>query len=85
MNGRNLSNVVLDTSKPLVEEYRDDILDGVLTIKAQGKRMKAEEWNSDALYSIEPVGFKDTQVTLVPYCNWGNRGSGEMAVWIKTL
>ncbi len=84
-NGRNLSNVFLDTSKPLVEEYRDDILDGVLTIKAQGKRMKAEEWNSDALYSTEPVGFKDTQVTLVPYCNWGNRGSGEMAVWIKTL
>ena len=82
-NGENLSNIYVDTSKPLVEEYREDVLGGVRTIKAKGKRLKASDWKGDDLYSREPVGLKDVDLTLVPYCNWGNRGSGEMMVWIK--
>ncbi len=84
-NGENLSNIFVDNTKPLIEEYRDDILGGVLTIKAQGKRMNEEEWETDALYSKEEVSIEDIELTLVPYSNWGNRETGEMAVWIKIL
>ena len=84
-NGENLSNLFLDIRQPLKEYFREDLLGGVTVIVAKGKRMKAQEWKGDALYADEPVGMEEKEITFVPYCNWGNRIPGEMAVWVKTI
>lgn len=84
-NGKNLSNLFIDNNKPLIEEYRKDILGGVLTIKAQGMKIREKDWQGDLLYSNEQVSLEETELTLVPYCNWGNRETGEMSVWMKLL
>ena len=84
-NGENLSNLFADVHAPLEEIYDETLLGGVVKIKAKGKRMCAKEWESDALYLKRPVGFEETELTLVPYCNWGNRIKGEMAVWMKAI
>ncbi len=84
-NGENLSNLFIDTKKPLEEYYEENLLKGVVIVKAKGRRMREKEWNTNALYGIKPVGFEDTELTFVPYCNWGNRKTGEMAVWVKAI
>lgn len=84
-NGENLSNVFADTTKPLQEQYIEDILGGVTVIKAQGKRIRRKDWDANKLYASVPVTMEDAELTLVPYANWGNRGAGEMAVWMKVL
>lgn len=82
-NGENLGSLFVDVTKP-IRETKDDALGGTLKLTAQGKRMKEKDWGK-GLYGTVPVGFEETELTLVPYCYWGNRGAGEMAVWMKML
>ena len=84
-NGSNLSNLYLDVSEALTEEYREDILGGVTIIKAKGKRVETAAWSDGRLYAPRPVSFKEAELSFVPYCNWGNRGYGEMSVWVRSL
>ena len=42
-------------------------------------------WEDGSLYGERKPVFEDTVWKAVPYCNWGNRKTGEMAVWIKEL
>lgn len=83
-NGENLSNLFVNTTEALKEEWSQELLGGVLTIKARGKRLKAEEWKGTELYGTQVLPYEETELTFVPYANWGNRAQGEMAVWVKT-
>ena len=84
-NGKNLSNIFIDTDKPLVEVYEKDTLGGIIAIYGEGKCIDDSEWENDNLYSTKKLSLKPIKLKFVPYCNWGNRKSGEMSVWIKTL
>lgn len=84
-NGSNLAGVYIDVTEALEEEYCSDILGGVTVIKAKGKRVETASWDDGKLYAPRPVKFENTNLTFVPYCNWGNRGYGEMSVWVKSL
>jgi hypothetical protein len=59
--------------------HRDDLLGGVTTITCQGQRTEGE---SD-LYHEDAYAEKARQLNFVPYYAWGNRGKGEMAVWVR--
>ena len=37
----------------------------------------------DPLYTFVPPKYHDTPIILVPYYYWGNRGEGEMSVWMN--
>lgn len=50
-------------------------------IKLPAKRLCDIE--TDSLYTkYQPAEYKDTDLTLVPYFAWNNRGEGEMRVWL---
>ena len=59
------------------------VIGGVTVIKAKGKRVETVSWRDGKLYAPRPVTFEKAKLTFVPYCNWGNRGYGEMSVWVK--
>lgn len=84
-NEENLSKLFVDTKEPLEEVFKEDVLDGIVVVKAKGKRLQEKEWDDDRLYAVKPVSFEETELTFVPYCNWGNRSAGEMAVWVKAI
>ncbi len=84
-NGKNLSGIFLDTTAGLKENYRKDLLKGAAEITARGKRVVKKDWDRESLYRLTPVELEETEVKFVPYCHWGNRKTGEMAVWVKTL
>lgn len=84
-NGDNLSGLYIDADTSLEEEYCADILGGVTVIKAKGKRVETVSWRDGKLYAPRPVTFEKAKLTFVPYCNWENRGYGEMSVWVKAL
>ena len=83
-NGENLSALFVDTKEGLKEEYREDLLNGTLMLHAKGKRM-IEDWEEETLYSDRTYQWEEVDLTFVPYCYWGNRGYGEMMVWVKEL
>lgn len=64
--------------KVTVGEYLPDELSGIRKLYAEGYR----ETVNEELYSFERQETQPSQVTLVPYYTWGNRGLNQMRVWI---
>lgn len=84
-NGNRLAGIYIDTAQSLEEKYEESFLDGTCIIKAKGKKISARGWEEHMLYSQKPPVLEDIDLQFIPYCYWNNRGSGEMAVWIKYL
>lgn len=81
-NGKYLSSVYVDTSKP-PHIHWEDILGGTLVIEADGKKIVRENWKSRELYAEHDVKLKNIKMTFIPYAYWNNRREGEMEVWVK--
>lgn len=76
-NGDQLWNLAVKTGSAQVEHHAD-LLCGVTTITCEGLREVGE---SD-LYTQQLPDVQPQQLTFVPYYAWGNRGMGEMMVWV---
>lgn len=79
-NGACLAGLRIDSGQPLSEDW-EPILDGTVTVTAQGWRLDREAFGP-GLYSTSPPKRIPAQLKFVPYCFWGNRTPGEMAVWV---
>ncbi|RPE46187.1 hypothetical protein EDD90_9518 [Streptomyces sp. Ag109_O5-1] len=86
--GGGLDDIVLDPSRPLAVKHRPDLLGGVTTVVAAGRRRRIPDrgwWpyptasGSDPEPDGEPV-----ELTAVPYPVWANREDGSMRVWLPT-
>lgn len=84
-NGKNLASCYIDTKAEPEETYEKDLLGGVVSITVKGKRISDAGWSEEELYGEQKITLEDTKLKAVPYCNWGNRRTGEMAVWVKEL
>lgn len=77
-NGDKLWSIAL-TSDGVQTEYCSDLLGGVTTLTADGCREEViDELYSEAIPKTTPA-----VLTFVPYYAWGNRGKGEMSVWVR--
>jgi len=84
-NKDNLSSIYVDTSSTPVEKYDKELFGGTTVIKLQGKKIINDNWDENQLYGIQKPIYEDIELKAVPYCYWGNRKPGEMAVWIRSL
>jgi DUF1680 family protein len=83
-NGSNLGAFYIDPSAEFQEEWREDILGGVMLIRCKGKKLSAPGMTGTFSGTVPPC-FEDVDLTAVPYGLWGNRQNGEMLVWIHAL
>jgi len=81
-NSENLASLSLDTKSPLEEIWRDDLLGGLMMIKAKGKKL-IEPAAPDSFSEKFIPQSKDVKITAIPYGLWCNRTPGEMLVWIR--
>lgn len=77
-NGSRLWNLSVRPNTA-VAQYHADLLGGVTAITCQGQR---EDMESDLYTEAVPAAVPQ-QLTFVPYYAWGNRGAGEMSVWVR--
>lgn len=77
-NGADLAALLIDPSQPL-QAWPD-----TLAITAQGFRIDGENFGGKLYSNQRPVSIP-TALRFTPYCRWGNRESGEMAVWVKYI
>ncbi|MDC2954288.1 glycoside hydrolase family 127 protein [Streptomyces gilvifuscus] len=87
--GGGLDDIVLDTSRPLAVKHRPDLLGGVTTVVAAGRRRRTPDrgwWpyaSADTAAAPEPDG-EPVELTAIPYYAWANREDGSMRVWLPT-
>lgn len=83
-NGPLLQDFTVDPHIPPAEE-ENELFDGFIALRVTGSRSKMEEWPEDLLYRpFRPDEREPSQLRLLPYFLWNNRGVGEMAVWLHT-
>mgnify|MGYP002511034218 CR=1 FL=1 len=82
-NGDLLQDIYLKRESEFDISYEKELLNGVVTITADGKRLSTGDWKEDVLYKpcFEET-FKEQKLKFIPYYSWSNRGAGEMLVWV---
>lgn len=79
-NGATLQALKISRQSEIKETWeKEGILKGTVTLTVQGER----ESVSDELYSFDAPKTTPVTVKAVPYYIWGNRGKGQMRVWIR--
>lgn len=82
-NGDNLAGLLLDSNAALTEAW-EDFLGGTVAVTAQGWRLDRTDFGP-GLYRSRPPKRTPATLKFVPYCFWGNRTPGEMAVWVRYI
>lgn len=85
--GGPLTALAIDTQAPLTASYDPQLLGGCVVIEGSAIREGVRDWQ-DALYLPldEDDGKRHEQraaFRAIPYYLWGNRGEGEMTVWVR--
>lgn len=80
-NGKMVSSLYVDTSVQPEEIKLDFLPQGMCALKVKGWRRT--ETQPDILYSSCAPVYAPATLTLIPYCQWNNRGEGEMQVWLN--
>ena len=70
------SNIILNTNTSFTNEYRVDLLNGVVVLKAEASAV--------IIKNDENISTVKQSFTAIPYYSWANRGTGEMMVWFPT-
>jgi len=84
-NGHNLSALTLDVGAGFETEAAPELLPGAVKILARGAR-RSEPVAADAPYRVAGAALPAREavtIVAVPYHLWGNRGAGEMTVWVR--
>lgn len=81
-NEAGLAGVFVDTSAPITEEWRLDLLGGTAVVKLRGKLLLPR--GETAVCDAPPIAV-ERELTCIPYGSWGNRKPGEMIVWLHAL
>lgn len=83
-NGSQLQQIYLKEEPKFRTEFQPELLKGIMTIKADGKRVSSRGWEGEGLYrTYTGKQFEDTELKFIPYYAWTNRMPGEMAVWVR--
>ena len=81
-NGPDLHCIQVTDKAVFKEEYRPDLLRGVVVLESVGRKQKTEEDRPLYSDSVEEC-YEEKKLTWIPYYAWANRGPGEMMVWVR--
>ncbi len=81
-NGAPLAALSMRANAAWTARYDADLLGGIVVLEGEGWRDAADDW-SDEPYRPYRRAVLPTTLRAVPYAVWGNRGVGEMAVWLR--
>ena len=83
-NGTHLDQLLLARDSEWHMAKHATLPGGAIRLRTAALRATDADWNDQLYRSIAP-GYQRATVTAVPYCDWDNRGQGEMRVWLRCL
>jgi len=79
-NGGKVTDLALPREAELKESFEEDLLGGVVTVSAAGRRRTSHEWKDELYRPVKPE--KEVILKAVPFYAKDNREAGEMLVWM---
>jgi len=83
-NQVSLGTVVLPRTATFCTELDRNLAGGVVKVMTEGLAHKPADWAHQLYQPSDASAPTKVQLTAVPYAIWGNRGLGEMIVWIDS-
>lgn len=81
--GTRLLDVRIPADIDLVARYDGRLLGGVVVLEGKARAARpAGEWNGALYRALTATPLAPLDVRFIPYFAWGNRGDGEMSVWL---
>lgn len=81
-NGNYLNSVKVKADCDVLPIYDEHLLGGTLCAVFEGEKIDYGK-TEDALYVVKAPDYVHTALKAIPYCQWNNRGKGEMLVWMR--
>jgi DUF1680 family protein len=82
-NGADLNDLAIPRDARFTVRFEKELLGGVAALYTTATRRRREPWEDESLYRPGPTPRRRMRLKAVPYAVWGNRGPGEMLVWIN--
>ncbi len=83
-NGDQLQQLYLQEQPEFQVQYEKELLKGVVTLTAKGKRVSEKQWDDRILYQpYTGKSYEEQTLKFIPYYAWTNRKPGEMLVWVR--
>jgi len=79
--GVSIDDVILPVEAQWQERFEPGLLGGVVALEADAIRLEKSQ-AGETLYRPVRKGVKPLRLRLIPYYAWGNRGPGDMTVWL---
>lgn len=81
-NGAPIASLSLVEDAPMKARMDASLLGGAVVIEGLAVREEESSWG-DALYRADAKKSETVPFQAIPYFLWGNRGEGDMSVWIR--
>ena len=76
-------DVYLPVQSNLTATFKPDLLGGISTITGN---LKLRKDTKEGMYTeVTQPTWETSEVQLVPYFSWANRGASEMSVWLPVV
>lgn len=82
-NPSSVRTLNLGSADSFEDIFRPDLLGGVTIIRGNASSTSQQNWNGSLYTSESELDKEPTDFFAVPYYSWGDRGPGEMAVWVS--
>ncbi len=83
-NAAAVDSVALPRSATFKTQFDPGFAGGVVKVTTEGLTHKAADWNGRLYQTLDGSPATPVPLTAVPYAIWGNRGLGQMVVWIDS-
>ncbi len=77
-----LSDVAIRRNQQFSSRFDPALLDGVTVVEGKALQQIEDPWQDTLYREVSKKEPKDLDIRLIPYFAWGNRGKGEMTVWM---
>jgi DUF1680 family protein len=81
-DGGRISDVSLPPDVRLIARFEEDLLGGVVALRGSAEARNSGDWTHRLYRYLRQTPSRVFNIRLVPYFAWGNRGPGEMTVWM---
>ena len=83
-NPGSLRTIALPAAATFQTRFDPALAGGVVKVTTEGLVHDAENWDRALYQQAPPAATTKKPLTAVPYAVWGNRGLGEMIVWVDS-
>ena len=83
--GVGIDDVAIPAAAKFTARHDPSLLKGVTVIEGQARLIRQDNWSGLLYRAIRPQPAESTNIRLIPYYAWANRGISDMTVWMPLI